>query len=216
MMFHTQGKTLFRGATLLVVGVLVGLSFQSHAADEPAAPPAKPTRVGYVDIAKVIKGYGRAVEAGESLTKIREGYVAQVKRIQADIKNLQEDLKGETNADLKRQIEASVVKLQRRMQDIDREAQEEVSKQADASVSEIYQQIREVISEVAVAERFDVVEIYPGSQPEENPQVAEHAIARMVLQTPAGMPVFISEEFDLSDKVLTAMNKKFPAEGDIE
>lgn len=204
-----------KGSAIVLVGVAIGVAMPG--AQPTTAKEVKkvdPPRIGYVNIAKVLKDYKRANAEGAKITKRRQGYVEQVTADRKAIEELTDQFGKTDDGQLKQVLQEQALAIQARIEKVDAEAQKELTELSNVTIVAVYDQIRSVIGEIAKDRGLDVIEAYPGPtklEDEKDPQVAQ-----LMLQTPALIPFYLNPELDFTAEVVVRVNKKFPPEKEVK
>lgn len=177
---------------------------RAQLAAEPAAKPA--SRIGLVNIVDVLKDSDATVKRGNEIKVRRQQFLDKVTAIRNEMADLTRKLGEATEMAEKVTVQKQITKLQRQMEDIDRDAQTKLQDLSNGVIVDVYREIRDTIAEIAARNDLDLVLMYPGSK-EMSP-----AVAQLMLQTPAAMPVYSRPEMDLTKEVVLRLNRKFPAD----
>ena len=214
-MFHTFLRSL---ALVLILGIGIGIGSQLNLRDQLTAKDAdktkakqlSPAKLGVVNIAKVLKEFNSANQAGLAISKRRQQYVDEVRPLREDLADLTKRIEAAVTEKVKAELKESALKINRQIEDLDRAAQKELTEMSDRVIVNVYSQIREMISEMAKERGADIVAAYPDGSDEKDH--LQPAIAQLKLQTPALTPFFIKPELDFTDDLIDRINKKYPAE----
>ena len=177
---------------------------RAQLAAEPAAKPA--SRIGLVNIADVLKDSDATVKRGNEIKVRRQQFLDKVTALRNEMADLTRKLGEAAEMAEKVTVQKQITKLQRQMEDIDRDAQTKLQDLSNGVIVDVYREIRETIAEIAAQNDLDLVLMYPASK-EMSP-----AVAQLMLQTPAAMPVYSRPEMDLTKEVVLRLNRKFPAD----
>ena len=145
-------KSTVLGAVLLT-GTALAAQAQSVSASPPAggaaASPAR-TKIGLVNMAKVLKRYEKGNQVVQQLQDLRNGYVAQVNKKRAEIADAQKQMEKLTLPAEKEKLEAYIPQLTREIQDIDKKAQKELGTLSNDTLVQVYKEIKSVIVNLVV------------------------------------------------------------------
>lgn len=198
---------------LILIGMVIGWAVPGPqptvAGDRKRA---EPPRIGYVNIAKVLRDYDRANAEGKKITERRQGYVEKVKAERQTLAEATEKYQATDDPQARLALQQQALAIQKRIEDLDKEAQKELTDQSNKTIVEVYEQIRTVFADVAKDHGLDVVEAFPAvskAEDEKSPQVAQ-----LMLQTPALMPFYLNPAFDYTAEVIERLNKKYPPDKD--
>ncbi|HKA05794.1 MAG TPA: OmpH family outer membrane protein [Gemmataceae bacterium] len=198
-----------KAAGLIVFGILIGWAMPGQEAS--AAKEKKklsPPRIGYVNVARTLRDFQSANEAGAKITKRRQEFVAQVNEKRDAVAKLNKEFdeaKGdEAKGGLKLRIEAIELEIKK----VDADAQKELTETSNETIVLVYHQIKTVIRELAEDRGLDVVECFPAASRLEDDNLPQ--VAQLMLQTAALMPFYVRDEFDLTQDVIDRLNKKYP------
>jgi Skp family chaperone for outer membrane proteins len=199
----------FKATGLLGVGILVGWAVpgqEASGAKEKKKIP--PPRVGYFNVAKVLRDAQWANQEGAKITRRREEFKGKVGEKREAAAKLRKDLEATSAADTRQALKGKIETLEAEIQRIDAEAQKELTDASNAVITRVYDQFKTVAQEVAEEHGLDVIQAFPAaSRPEDekHPQVAQ-----LMLQTPALIPFYLRPEWDVTQDVIDRLNKKYP------
>jgi Skp family chaperone for outer membrane proteins len=192
-------------------GVYLGagaLKAQQPAAGAPAASPAR-TKIGLINMAKVLKRYEKGNAAVKTLQDTRNTYIMQVNEKRQQINEQRKSLEKALGAQ-KDQIEATITRLEREIQDVDKKAQKELSQMSNDTLLQVYREIKSVVDAVAQAQDLDLILGYIDAADEQDPNAAVMS-AQLKLQATAAIPLYSKPSMDVTETVVLTLNKHYPA-----
>lgn len=208
-MMATRGSYL-KALVLIAVGIVIGTAVpgpQPSAAKEVKKTEAP--RIGYVNVAKVLRDYKWATGEGARIAKLREEYIAKVKTDRETLGKIQEQHNATVDPELKKALQQQAMTVQRQIEALDKEAQSKLTELSNKTIVTVYEHFREVFAAIAKEQGLDVVEGFPAAS---NPTDAmSPQVAQLMLQTPALIPFYINPEFDYTEEVIARLNRKYPA-----
>src|SRR5262245_10658053 len=203
-------SSLPRTVGLVALGVIIGWGvpgLQAVGSKDPKR--VDPPRIGYVNIAKVMRDYERSKQERTAIEKRREEFEEKFKAGKAEIERIQKEWQATRDPMARRARQEQALGEQRRIEATDTEATQVLTKMSNTAAVDAYGQIQTVLAELAKARCLDVIEVYPGTtHPKDG---AAPSFATSMLQTPALMPFYLRPELDVTDEVIERLNKKFPA-----
>jgi len=175
-------------------------------------------KIGFFNIAKVMRNYDRAKTAVARLNDRRVRMSANLLGLRGMYTELQVAVQNEklkpviaANPDHLEQMTTGMVLLARRVEDLDRECNRLLNNQASEVIGELHDEIRGVVVDLAREHGLSAVMAYPdATTPEEanNPMVKE-----MRLKPPAAHPFYLDPSVDYTDELLERLNARFAANG---
>jgi Skp family chaperone for outer membrane proteins len=202
-------RNLIKSAGLLAFGVLIGWVVPGQ--EKSAAREKKevsPSKIGYVNVAKVLRDFNSANAAGAKITKRRQEFVEQVNEKRDAVAKLTKELDEAKDDEAKRGLKRKIEAIESEMKKVDAEAQKELTETSNDTIVLVYHQIKTVIRELAEDRGLDVVECFPAASRLEDDNLPQ--VAQLMLQTPALVPFYVREEFDVTQDVIDRLNKKYP------
>jgi Skp family chaperone for outer membrane proteins len=202
-----QSAYLLIAITFLTLGTLLGVLLAPRSI-EAAKEPAKfsPARIAYVNIAKVMREYGKANDAGQRIIARRQEILEEVNVLKEELKGVVKLIEG-ANENTKSALLMKGREINRKIEDLDAKAQKELVEMADTTIVDVYQAIQNEVTDLAKELGLDVIECYPdGAQKDQS----KATIATTKLQTPALYPFYIRKELDVTDEIVERLNKKHP------
>jgi Skp family chaperone for outer membrane proteins len=190
--------------TIAILGVLAavgGLAWLGSrlTAQQPGAPAAAPSS----------KGYQKANALGQYLLTLGNYYTQQRKSLQDQLTAKQQEAQKEADATKREALAAQVKQLARQIEDLETQAQRDMqSKQGDYAV-QIYKEIETVVSGLARANALELVLIYPDVTDPQEANLAPAVFRK--LSAPAALPIYYAPNLDITDAVVTTLNKTNPA-----
>ncbi|MEZ6140000.1 MAG: OmpH family outer membrane protein [Zavarzinella sp.] len=192
--------TQFAMMAVVCAGVLV--STQVVTAQE-----TRSQKIYIVNIPKILKEYNRAGNLGLQVTKVRESYVVKMNPLREKLAEKNAEFQKTVDPEKKKLMQQEAVQIQRELEDLERRAQAELAENSDKVIVQIYLEVKGAITDIAKANGIDMIIGYPASSNPADENRPE--IARLMLQTPAMIP-FYHDRMDLTDMVITFLNKKYP------
>ena len=147
-MRHTQ---LLRTVALLVAGIVIGGWLAVSVPSAQTAPPAAPTRVGFVDIQRVLARSAAGVAAREQLEKEKATMQKQVDSQRVELEKLRDELekKGQLlSADARKEKQET---LERKVRDARRlvdDLQSTLQKKEEAMLAKVLQDVSGLIQKI--------------------------------------------------------------------
>ena len=176
-------------------------------ATQPAPQPMRP-RIALVNIAKVLREFGKAGADGKIISAKRQYYVDMIKPLRENLAMKSRLIQQTPDPVQKEKMQKEAMNLNRQIEDIDQEAQRTMGEMTDRMIGEVYHNIKTVINDIAVTNNLDLVMCYPDAttpDDEKRPQVAQ-----LKLQTPALIP-FYHRNMDITQVVVDTLNRRHPA-----
>ena len=146
---------------------------------------AEETKIGYVDLQKVVTTSDQGREAMKTLSSIEKVKKALIKEKVDTIRSLEADLAKQAsilNPETKKEKQAELEKLVAEYQKMRRESEEELQKNEAELIQKIVLDVNKLLEKIAKQEGYTAI-----------------------LNKPAVL--YISNEFDLTGQVLTEINK---------
>ena len=146
---------------------------------------AEETKIGYVDLQKVVTTSDQGREAMKTLSSIEKVKKALIKEKVDTIRSLEADLAKQAsilNPETKKEKQAELEKLVAEYQKMRRESEEELQKNEAELIQKIVLDVNKLLEKIAKEEGYTAI-----------------------LNKPAVL--YISDEFDLTGQVLTEINK---------
>jgi Skp family chaperone for outer membrane proteins len=180
---------------------------QAPGAPAVAAPqPARP-RIALVNIAKVMREFGRAKYEGEQINKKRQEFIDAAMKYRSAGAEVARKAQTTQVPEEKAKFEKEAIEYQRKLQDLEKDGQKALNEITDRIVVEMYQNIKMVINDIAVTNNLDLVMCYPDSStPEED---RKPVVAQMKLQAPALFPMY-HRNMDITEVVIATLNRRHP------
>jgi Skp family chaperone for outer membrane proteins len=204
-------RNLIKSAGLLAFGVLIGWVVPGQ--EKSAAKEKKevsPPKIGYVNVAKVLRDFNSANAAGAKITKRRQEFVAQVNEKRDTAARLTKEIEAAKDDEARGVLKDKIEAIDSEIKKIDAEAQKELTDASNNTIVQVYEQIKSAIRELAEERGLDVVECFPAAsrvEDERSPQVAQ-----LMLQTPALIPFYLRPDVDLTQDVIERVNKRYPVD----
>ncbi len=201
---------------VLVVGaaLVAGASVPPKVGPGPDAVKAMPNlaqKIGFFNMAKLMREYRRARTSADRLTAKRMRMVKNMMGLRAmhgDLRMLLETVKHDTDQLFR--LNHELIVLTRQIEDSDREINKMLQNQASLIISEIYDEVYATSTETAREHGLSALLAYPDAvTPEErdNPMLKE-----MKLKPPAAQPFYLDPAIDYTDELIERLNNKFTAE----
>lgn len=198
---------------LAALGIAVYLGSQLYAqvaAPQPAAQKPLQTRIGLVNMVKVLKEYKKfqAIEEpirkrSQELEKVLEGYRTQILALK------EEYSKGTTLPARKEQIEKDMRNINVQGQMAEEDAKKELTKKQGEAAVQIYQEVKAAVERFAAAYGYEAVFFYNDAiTPEDLMHPAN--VQRKLLQPACLMPMFAAPGMDISAYIVDNLNRAYP------
>ena len=204
-------KRIFASLMGMTVFLSVATSLALAQAPTPAAAPTPTVRskVGLVNIAKVLREFAKANERGEDIALRRRSYLEQVGKVRNDMNEINKKLAQSADPKEKESLQQSILAKTRTIEDIDRTAQKELTDLSNGTITQVYSEIKQVVGAVAVNYSLEMILCYPDATTAE--EARSPTVAQLKLQTPALMPFYHSPSMDYTEVVIRTLNSNFPA-----
>ena len=204
-------KRIFASLMGMTVFLSVATSLALAQAPTPAAAPTPTVRskVGLVNIAKVLREFAKANERGEDIALRRRSYLEQVGKVRLDMNEINKKLAQSADPKEKESLQQSILAKTRTIEDIDRTAQKELTDLSNGTITQVYSEIKQVVGAVAVNYSLEMILCYPDATTAE--EARSPTVAQLKLQTPALMPFYHSPSMDYTEVVIRTLNSNFPA-----
>lgn len=204
---------------LIAIGVAVGIVVKSSASAQAASQPTTrsvlPLRAGYVCMTEFMarshKWQKRAADM--QLAREREGQrLALLREVLLSKKAQASTAQG----DRKLELEQEAVEVQRKFEDEERGVRQDLDRRATEVLRQMHQEFALAIEQVAKERNLDVVHAYP-AKPDRPPEgMPEARYLDMFFRPPAMTPLYLKDGVDLTNDVVSRMNKAFAAASDDE
>jgi len=195
-------------ATFLSAGTLLGTLIAPRPVEASKETEPAPPRIGYVNIAKVLREFKKAMENGKAVTARRQEFIEKLKPLQEAIDAKTKELGSAVNANEREGLQKELTVLRQEMTKMNQEAQKTLSELTDQMIADVYKDIQGGIADLANERKLDVVECYSDATTPEDLKKA--AVAQQKLQSTALYPFFVRKELLLTDDVIELLNKKHP------
>jgi Skp family chaperone for outer membrane proteins len=204
---------------LAALGIAVYLGAQLWAqAQQPAAQPAaqpKPlqTRIGLVNMVKVLKEYKKFQAIEEPLKKRSQELEGVLNGYRTRLNALKEEYnKPTTTQQRKDEIEKESRTIQMQAQMAEEDAKKELTKkQGDAAV-QIYQEVKAVVERVATAYGYEAVFFYNDAITDADLMHPAN-VQRKLLQPACLMPMYFAPGMDISAVIVYNLNASYTGGG---
>ena len=198
-----------KGLGLVILGVVIGIAMPGQpASSAKEARRIEPPRIGYANIARVLRDFERANQEGQRITDRRAELVKRVNDDRGGLARINKEYEGSSNAAEKAELKHRAVELNKRIEATDAAGQTEIEKASNAVIVEIHDQIRSVAEALAKDRGLDVLECFPGEWRPDHQRTPE--VARLMLQTPGLMPFYLNPDLDFTNELVERLNKKYP------
>ena len=191
------------GVLVLSIGMLVFAS--AKAAETPTGPRSK---IAVFNIAKVLRGYNKANQQGKEIAEKRAGYLTQINTLRNKINDKNKEL-GASAPTGKDRIQDEIYQLNAEIDKLDRTASKLLSEMSNDTIVRVYKEIQGLVKDVADANGFDMIMAYPDASDEK--EKGTPLVAQLMLQTPALIPFHVAPSMDITDYIVTNLNKRYPA-----
>jgi len=208
-------RTVFGHLTKLAalgLAVYLGAQLWAQTTPQPAAQTAaaKPlqTRIGLVNMVKVLKEYKKFQAIEEPIKKRSLELEGQLNGYRAQINALKDEyMKAGTTQQRKEEIEKQTRTIQMQAQMAEEDAKKELTKkQGDAAV-QIYQEVKAVVERFAMAYGYEAVFFYNDAiTPEDLMHPAN--VQRKLLQPACLMPMYFAPGMDISANIVYTLNSQ--------
>lgn len=205
----TSWAVILVAATFLSAGTLLGtlIAPRSVEAAKEAEPPAPP-RIGYVNTAKVLREFKKAIETGKTLIAKRQEYFEKMKPVQEAIDAKTKELGSAVNANERETLQKELAVLRQEIGKVNQEAQKTLGEMTDQMIGDVYKDIQGVIADLASERKLDVVECFSDATTPED--MKKTTFAQQKLQSTALYPFYVRKELLVTDDVIEMLNKKHP------
>jgi len=198
-------RTLFLLVGVIALGTVIYASTRLWAQTPGAAPTVAKTKVGVVNLTKVIKNYSKFKTYQDQLKAKVDPFQLRDTAYKTEGEKLAKDAQQPATTAANRDIiEKRLKELQRLIEDNKAEAQKVLVKEQEAQLVTLYKDIRMVVDKFAVSHGYDLIMHYNDViTPEE--YWSPPNIARK-MQAGAAMPMYMSGTVDISDYILATLN----------
>ena len=197
-------------ASLMGMTAFLSVAASLALAQAPVAPaPTVKSKIGLVNIAKVLREFGKANERGEDIALRRRSYLMQVGKVREDMGEINKKLAQSNDPKEKETLQQTILAKTRTIEDIDRTAQKELTDLSNNTITQVYSEIKMVVSAVAVNYSLEMILCYPDATTAE--EAKSPTVAQLKLQTPALMPFYHSPSMDYTEVVIKTLNSNFPS-----
>lgn len=191
------------GALVLGIGML---SFTSQSgADEKAAR----SKIAVFNIAKVLRQFNQANQQGKEIAKKRQVYLDQINNYRNQISEQNKKLAATVDQKQKDAIQEQIYTMNQEIDKLDRNASKVLSEMSNETIVNVYKQIQGLVKDVADLNGFELILAYPDASDEKEKNTP--IVAQLMLQTPALMPFYVNSSLDITDYVISNLNKRYPA-----
>jgi Skp family chaperone for outer membrane proteins len=198
---------------LVVLGIIVGWGLpDQQASNAKSVRRIDPPRIGYVNIANVLRHFERSNQEEAKIAQRKVAYDESMNAERDVLSQLNMQFQAADNQRLKRELQERALECQRRIETINGEATKELAVLNDNKAVADYEQLRDVIAELAKERGLDVVEAFPSATTEKEKRSPK--VSQLMLQTPALIPVYLNPDLDFTAEVIARLNKKYPPEKD--
>jgi Skp family chaperone for outer membrane proteins len=188
------------------------------AADVKAKGPVIGQRIGFFNMAKVMKYNDRARTAVARLNDRKNRLTANLLGLRGMYTDLQAAVAAEKNRvapasfspDAER-VSVQMIRLARQIEDGDREVNTLLNNQASVIIAELYDDLHAVVAEVVRENDLSAVLAYPdATTPEEanSPMIKE-----LKLKPPAAQPFYLDPAADYTDEIIQRLNARYASGG---
>jgi Skp family chaperone for outer membrane proteins len=203
------------------VAVVIGAAFVTGASlshkpidgqskqDSIKTVPLRVQKIGFINMAKIMREYARAQTAVQRLTARKDRMSQNLIGMREMYKALQNTPK-DPNPNRQEQAAHEMLLLSRQIEDMDREINKLLNYQASTIIAELYDEIHAMSVELAHDRGLSVIFAYPDAvtrEEQENPLVKE-----LKLKPQAAQPFYLDPSIDYSDEMIERLNAKFGEE----
>jgi Skp family chaperone for outer membrane proteins len=218
-MSRPRVTSLVAAAALIGIGVAVGIavkaSSSAQAASQPGSKTVAPLRAGYVCMTEFMarSHQWQKRAADMNLAREREGQrLALLREVLLSKKAQASTAQG----DRKIELEQEAVELQRKFEDEERGIRQDLDRRAAGALRQMHQEFTRVIERVAKERNLDVVHAYPAKPDRPPERMPEAQYLDMFFRPPAMTPLYLKDGVDLTNEVVSRMNKAYAAASDEE
>ena len=197
--------------------VLTCTCFFSMLGEVSAQPASQPTsatapqpmrpRIALVNMTKVLREFKKANEDGKVIGTQSQYYAEKIRALRIAQDDVRKSLQMANTISDKETYQKKYIAMQRQIEDIDRQGKNSVGELSEKIVLEVYQNVKTTITDIAVANNFDLVMVYPDISAADDEKKPE--IARMKLSTPALLPYY-HRNMDITEYVIKTLNMRYP------
>jgi Skp family chaperone for outer membrane proteins len=173
-----------------------------------AAPTMAGTKVGVVNMNKVLKNFNKAQQLNNHIASQVNAFGQQITAKREQMEKLKAEMAKSVNPTEVENMRKQAVQIEREMQDLDAEARKQISNQQNSIATSIYKDIEGVIQRVAVANGFDIVLSFPDATTDTEMYSQPNVVRKLASQ--AAIPIYFKPHVDLSDAVVQTLNATFP------
>jgi Skp family chaperone for outer membrane proteins len=201
----TTSTTLVPAVLAITVGILLGGLAAARLA------PTRPAVVAAVDLEKVFNSTNLHANSEARLKTLSDQFDAKLKELEAAMKDLQSELDvfqpGSPQAlDLESRVQAAIGEYKA----YDQYARLKIESEKAKTMRSTYEEIKKAAAELAQANSVDMVFIddsIPDIDPSNSQQTIRQISARRLL--------YSNNDFDMSDELVTFLNKRFPLDAGV-
>jgi Skp family chaperone for outer membrane proteins len=198
----------------LLAALAVGGWFAGNALAQPGTAPATQpsvmgrTRVGFVNLHEVLKGYTKYVNLRDELKRRDEGFVNTLKVKQAKLEDLNKELRAPgTTPARKDAIDKEMKQIQFDMNVLKQDAEKELVKYHNDNVAQIYREVYQVVQDYAQQNQIDVVMRFNEDWGKDYYEPAK-VVARMSIPY---FPMYYHTSLEMTGPVKDTLNARFSA-----
>lgn len=204
-------RTVATLAGMAILGVTVYLGTKAWAQQPAAQPPAPAplrTRIALVNMATVIKGYKKAQDFQNQLINQGKGLDGQyLEPLRKQLVEKQKDYQNPSCPPAQHeQLERDLRKLQLEFREREEDCRKRMSSQQGVWTVQLYKEIEDAVRVYARSYDIELVMFYTDPTNPADPYDA--AVIQRRLSMGAAMPMYASPGMDISDSVVTMLNRK--------
>jgi len=174
-------------------------------------PAVGTTKVAVFNIGIVLSKYDRAIA-------VKQAIAGDVKRFQAEAKELVQNLKtwetarmkSDISPDRKELYDEKIINAKRRLEDLDRQMRVQVSKSQDARLTELWKDVRGAVKAYADEHGLQLVIAYGDPKEAELVDAVPNIARKMqAMDQGGGVPFFVSPGVDISEAIVEMLNRQY-------
>jgi Skp family chaperone for outer membrane proteins len=193
------------------VGTWVSAQQQPPGTIQPASTNnAKPvSKIGVVNIAKVLKNFTKANYLGDTLLKEAKQHEDSLKLKQQELKKLEMNIAMMAKGPAQDEEAKKLRQANADLQELEIQLRKKVSERQADMANEVMKSIDHIVDFLAKQNGLELVLQYPDATTEEEAKLPVNSIRR--LSAPAVMVAWRHPGLDISDEVVRYLNHYFPA-----
>lgn len=201
------------------MGAVAYMAGSSNAQTPGAAPAATPAarpasgKVAVFNVAKLMKDYQRWQYFAGVMNQKRATASGELLKIRNEIASWQEKLASEKVETKREEITKYVVAKQREFEDKEKAVRKQLDDESAQFLKGLFAEIQTAVKAIVETNGFDLVMAYPDATTPEEMQSPMYYDLKM--RPPAAMPFYVSPAADMTEVLITVLNRSFQPPGPI-